>query len=75
MHPHRRVKSARPKSAEHAGLQGVQVYTLSNPVFYTQKSIKQVWSGVVAHACNPSTQEEDAGGLQVGIQPGYIVRP
>lgn len=32
-------------------------------------------AGIVAHAYNPSTQEEEAGGLQVRGQLGYIVRP
>jgi hypothetical protein len=30
--------------------------------------------GVVAHICNPSTQETKAEGSQVPDQPGYIVR-
>jgi hypothetical protein len=29
--------------------------------------------GVVAHACNPSTQEARVGGLRVGASLGYIV--
>jgi hypothetical protein len=26
---------------------------------------KRLWLGVVWHACNPSTQEAEAGGLQI----------
>jgi hypothetical protein len=30
---------------------------------------------VVVQACNPSTQKDEAGGLQVPGQPGYTARP
>jgi hypothetical protein len=32
---------------------------------------KFLWkSGMVVHTCNPSTQEAEAGGSGVGVQPG-----